>query len=143
MLYNILPPGIQAVAPLCPEVNVKITLYPQAQEWHSDPLPIERWEPIILKALVQTVTPSTNEIVINTVNSSRQFKLYFTTQLEILSSIQLYPVQFCTAFIYNDTPIDARVIGFKDYRYNGWICLEVSQVTTVHHEHNINHDFFM
>lgn len=119
MLSNILTPAVMAIKSLCPEVMVTITSYIQQQEWFSDDT-IQDTPLLQTKALAQTMTPAPNTVLVNTVNSIRQFKLYFTSHLDILSSLQQPPTQLMPNFTYNNVPVQAQVVAFNDHRYNGW-----------------------
>lgn len=90
--------------------------------------------------MVQTVTPTKNDVIVNTVNAGRQFRVYLTSSLDILSSVQYNPLQTCLSFTYNTVPIEAKVIGFRDHRYNGWIAFFCVQSTTLLHEHRFVHE---
>lgn len=128
-MFNILPPAINLVKTLCPEVDLSIDFYPQNQQIHTDePLPIPSHN-IKTRGIIQTTTPSQDGVIAFTINSPRHFRIYLNMTLDTLAHIQIQPTLLVCEFMYNNLPTHARVYGFKDYRYNGWVALLASQAS--------------
>lgn len=134
LLFNVLPPAVDALRSLCPQVPITINLFPQAQAWYSDEVYERELEPIETLGMIQTVTPSKNDVMINTINSGRQFRVYLTQSLGILSSQEYTPLQSSLTFFYNREVVEATTVGFSDYRYNGWLALFCVQSTKLLHD---------
>lgn len=144
-MFNILPSALSIVKILCPEVPLTLTIHPQTQEAHADPAPTDPPRIISTTGIIQTTTPEQTDIIASTINSPRLFRIYIPSiSFDIISHIQNNTSTITTDFIYSTTPVHARVYGFKDYRYNGWVALLASQASPrIHNPHTIHPDIIL
>lgn len=129
---------------VCPQVEIKITIHPQTHRIHSLRLQDtpQGYIPrsIIMKGLVQTHQGNQNKITSYTVNSPRFFKVYITTEasnITHLSSLQPTEGEVILEFLYSGQDVQCRVYSTADYRYNGWVRLDCTELP--HHYTNHHH----
>lgn len=138
-MFNVYNEAQHFTQVLNPAVDIKFICLPQTQEWHTEePDPNAGVVTYNLKGTVQTVGTAT-DILTNTLNSPRLFKIYISHNEEILSLIQMIPREVIAEFIYQNQGIQARIDSFNDYRYNGWVCFTASQCVPKHYtQHGYN-----
>lgn len=136
-MFNILPSAIDIIKILCPEVDIMLSFYPQTQQSHQDdPVPLPT-HTLSARGVVQTTTPTQDEVISYTINSPRYYRIYIPSSYEILSHLQRQPSQLTADFTYDSNLTHAVIYGIKDYRYNGWVALLASQaLPTIYNPHH-------
>lgn len=126
-MFNVLRSAEGALTILNKPLEIKVTVLPQTQQWHNEaPARDAGQQYFMIRGTVQT-DPSGQEVVVNTINSPRLFRIYISSPVDILSIMQAIPREMIVEFTYLNARTQARVDSFSDYRYNGWVCLKVSE----------------
>lgn len=128
---------------VCPQVEIEVTIHPQTHRIHSQRLgdTPQGYTPqsIITRGLVQTSGGNNNSITSYTINSPRFFKVYITTDVgnvTHLSSLQPTEGEVILKFLYSGDEVQCRVYSTADYRYNGWVRLDCTELPHQYTTHN-------